>query len=60
MLAPIPRTRVVPLGLIRVNLGQEAMSLALTRPPGGLFPEPEAVADALTTRLRRFVPLMEL
>ena len=36
------------------------MSLALTRPPGGLFPEPEALADALTPKLRRFVPLMEL
>ena len=59
-LAPLPRTRVVPLGVIRVNLGQEAMSLALTRPPGGLFPEPEALADALTTKLRRFVPFMEL
>lgn len=58
-LAPPPRTRVVPLGLIRVNLGQEAMALALTRPPGGLFPEPEALADALTARLRRFVPLLE-
>jgi hypothetical protein len=60
LLTPVRRTRVVPLGLIRVNLGQEAMSLALTRPPGGLFPEPEALADALTPRLRRFVPLMEL
>ena len=36
------------------------MSLALVRPPGGLFPEPEALTDALTERLRRFVPLMEL
>ena len=59
-LAPPPRTRVVPLGLIRANLGQEAMALALTRPPGGLFPEAEALADALTTKLRRFVPLMEM
>lgn len=59
-LAPVARTRVVPLGLIRVNLGQEAMSFALTRPPGGLFPEPEALADALTPKFRRFVPLMEL
>ena len=59
-LTPVRRTRVVPLGLIRANLGQEAMSLALTRPPGGLFPEPEALADALTEKLRRFVPLMEL
>ena len=59
-LAPPPRSRVVPLALIRVNLGQEAMSFALTRPPGGLFPEPEALADALTPELRRFVPLMEI
>ena len=60
VLTPMPRTRVVPLGLIRVNLGQEAMSLALTRPPGDLFPEPEVLADALTPKLRRFVPLMEM
>lgn len=59
-LSPPRRTRAVPLGLIRINLGQEAMSLALTRPPGDLFPEPTVLADALTAKFRRFVPLMEM
>lgn len=53
------RSRVVPLALIRLNLGQEAMAMALTTSPAGLFPEPTALADALTTRFRRFVPLMD-
>ncbi|MBX6316511.1 MAG: hypothetical protein IRY99_26900 [Isosphaeraceae bacterium] len=52
------RSRAVPLGLIRLNLGQEAMALALQGGPPGLFPEPEAVADALMPRFRRFVPLI--
>ena len=59
-LAPGRRTRVVPLGLIRLNLGQEAMSMALTTSPDDLFPEPVALADDLTTKFRRFVSLMEL
>ena len=54
-----PRTRAVPFGLFRINLGQEAMALALARGPAGLFPEPEALSDALTARLRRFVPRLE-
>lgn len=53
------RSRVVPLGLIRLNLGQEGMSMALTDPPGDLFPEGKALADALTPRFRRFVNLLE-
>ncbi|MEO6808589.1 MAG: hypothetical protein ABI353_05700 [Isosphaeraceae bacterium] len=52
------RLRAVPLALFRVNLGQEAMAMALAQGPDGLFAEPEAVADALTTRFRRFVPLL--
>ena len=56
---PIPRSRVVPLGLIRVNLGQEAMAMALTGSAAGLFPEPVALADALTAHLRRFVSLID-
>ena len=54
------RTRAVPFGVIRVNLGQEATSFALAKSDDQLFPEPLLLADALTERLRRFVPLMEL
>ncbi len=53
------RTRVVPLGLIRINLGQEAVSFHLAQGPDGLFPEPIALADAFTETLRRFVPFLE-
>ena len=60
VLGRLPRMRAVPLAVIRVNLGQEAMSLALTSDPGNLFPEALALSDALTARLRRFVPMMEV
>jgi hypothetical protein len=50
------RMRAVPLGVIRLNLGQEAMSFALASGPGDLFPEPALLADALTLRFQRFVP----
>jgi hypothetical protein len=53
------RSRVVPLGLVRVNLGQEAMAFQLAGSPDGLFPEPVAIADALTLQFRRFVPLFD-
>ena len=53
------RSRIVPLGLVRVNLGQEAMSFQLAGSPDGLFPEPVTLADALTLRFRRFVPLFD-
>lgn len=53
------RSRVVPLGLLRVNLGQEAMAFQLAGSPDGLFPEPVALADALTLQFRRFVPLFD-
>lgn len=56
---PPARSRSVPLGLLRLNLGQEAFAFALARVPLDLFPEPAALADALTPRLRRFVPLIE-
>src|SRR5262245_19839509 len=56
---PLPRQRAVPLGVIRVNLGQEAMSFALASGPAGVFTEPVALADALTSHFRRFVPLIE-
>lgn len=54
------RFRAVPLGLFRINLGQEALSMALARGPGNLFPEPETIADALTPHLRRYVPPLSL
>lgn len=54
------RTRAVPMGLLRINLGQEALAFALAPGPAGLFPEPEALADTLALHFRRFVPLMEL
>ena len=53
------RMRVVPFGLIRINLGQEAMALAINASPDDLFPEPGRLADALCEHLRRYVPLIE-
>ena len=58
-LEPVLRARAVPLGVFRINLGQEAVSLALRRGPAGMFPEPDALADAFSTRLRRFLPILE-
>jgi hypothetical protein len=56
----LPRQRAVPLGVIRVNLGQEALSYSLASAPDGTFPEPAALTDVLTPHLKRFVPLLEL
>jgi hypothetical protein len=53
------RMRVVPFGLIRVNLGQEAIALAVNSSPDELFTEPTLLGDALCEQFRRFVPLME-
>jgi hypothetical protein len=53
------RTRAVPLGLFRVNLGQEALAFTLARGPAGLFTEPEALADALSLHFGRFVPTID-
>jgi hypothetical protein len=58
--APLRRFRVVPFGVFRVNLGQEAVSFALKASPDQLFPEPERLADVLSEHLRRFVPLIEM
>jgi hypothetical protein len=58
-LGPLGRTRAVPFGLIRLNLGQEALAFALTADPDKLFPESERLADALTPHFRRFVSLLE-
>jgi hypothetical protein len=55
-LAKPGRSRCVPLGVFRVNPGQEALAFALAQTPENLFPEAAALADALTPHLRRFVP----
>lgn len=57
---PLPRQRAVPLGVLRVNLGQEALAFALATGPEGVFTEPAALADLLTPQFRRFVPLLDL
>ncbi len=57
---PIPRQRAVPLGVLRVNLGQEALSFTLANGPEGVFSEPMAVVDCLTPHLRRYVPMLEV
>jgi hypothetical protein len=54
------RMRVVPFGLFRVNLGQEAIALAISKDPDGLFGEPGRLADALCEQFRRYVPLLEV
>ncbi len=56
----LKRFRVVPVGLIRVNLGQEATAFALKTSPDQLFIEPTRLADTLSMHFRRFVPLIEL
>lgn len=56
--ARLRRMRAVPFGLMRVNLGQEAIALAINSGPAGLFPEPGRLADVLCEHLRRFVPLV--
>jgi hypothetical protein len=55
LLAGPRRGRVVPLAVVRLNLGQGAVSLALT---GGLenrFPEVPKLADALEEHFGRFL-----
>jgi hypothetical protein len=54
------RMRVVPFGLIRVNVGQEALAMAINSSPDGLFPEPGRLADVLCEHLRRYVPLVDM
>ncbi len=50
------RLRVVPFGLMRVNLGQEALAMALSTSPDDVFPESTRLADRLCEELRRYVP----
>jgi hypothetical protein len=54
------RMRVVPFGFIRINIGQEAIAMAINTSPDGLFPEPGRLADTLCEHFRRYVPLVEL
>ena len=54
------RFRVIPFGLFRVNLGQEAIAWALKASPDQLFAEPMRLADTLSEHFRRFVPLIEM
>ena len=54
------RSRIIPMSLIRVNLGQEAMAIAPGPDMRPLFPEPFAIADELSRSLGRFVPPLEL
>jgi hypothetical protein len=54
------RMRAVPLGLYRINLGQEAMALAMHTDPSGAFTEGGLLAELLCERFRRFVPLIEM
>jgi hypothetical protein len=56
----LTRFRVVPVGLIRVNLGQDAISFAMKSSPDELFTEPARLADTLSEHFRRFVPLMKM
>jgi hypothetical protein len=58
--AKLRRMRVVPFGLIRVNLDQEAIAFAVNSSSGGLFPEPGRLADVLCENLRRYVPMIEM
>jgi hypothetical protein len=53
------RMRVVPFGLIRINLGQEAIALAVSSSPEELFTEPTTLADMLCEQFRRYVPLID-
>ncbi len=52
------RSRVVPLGLFRLNLGQQAMAHTLAQAPSDLFPELNDLANTLAESFRRFVPLL--
>ena len=54
------RFRVITFGILRINLGQEAIAWALKSSPDQLFPEPVRLADALGEHFRRFVPLIEM
>ncbi|WP_235905166.1 hypothetical protein [Tautonia marina] len=54
------RSRIVPMGLFRVNLEQEAFAFAIGPSPQDLFPEAITLADGLSSVLGRFLPPLEL
>ncbi len=58
VLSDARRKRVVPIALFRLNLGQEAVALAV-RDAAALFPEVNTLADAITSKFQRFVPLFK-
>ena len=51
------RRAAVIMGIIRLNLAQEAMAAALKQPPGDRFNDAATIAETLSTKFRRFVPL---
>ena len=51
--------RVVPFGLIRVNLGQGAVAFSLNSSPAQIFSEPHRLADLFSEHLGRFVSLID-
>jgi hypothetical protein len=59
LVVKLRRMRVVPFGLFRVNLGHEAIAMAINSGPDGLFTEPALLADAFCDHFRRYVPLIE-
>ena len=50
----------MPLGLYRINLGQEALALAMHTDPSGAFTEGGHSGRAPLRAFRRFVPLIEM
>lgn len=56
---PLGRSRSVPLGIVRLDLDREVMAFVLAEGPGGLFPEPQATADALIPAFRRYLPRLD-
>lgn len=52
--------RIVPLGLFRINLEQNAMSFAIGPTPVDIFPEPILLGDGLSPVLGRFMPPLDL
>jgi hypothetical protein len=54
------RMRVVPFGILKINLAQEAMAMAIGSSPEGAFTEAVRLADVFCERFRRYVPLLEM
>ncbi len=54
----LKRMRVVPFGLIRVNLGQGAVAFSLNSSVGELFSESHRLADEFSEHFGRFVSLI--